>query len=64
MAQDSTRLPLDHAGAYSSYFGLVKSGMEEPLTTHADHFNTNYAYGIASYSMGDMFLEQLGYIAE
>jgi hypothetical protein len=62
VAQDSTRLPLDHSGSYSSYFGLVKSGFQEPLTTHSDHFNTNYAYGIASYSMGDMFLEQLGYI--
>jgi hypothetical protein len=62
VAQDSTRLPLDHAGSYSSYFGLVKSGMQEPLTTHSDHFNTNYAYATASYSMGDMFLEQLGYI--
>jgi hypothetical protein len=57
-----TELPEDHARAYSSYFMLVKSGLEEPLTTHADHFNTNFAYGIASYSKGEMFLEQLGYI--
>jgi len=57
-----TQLPLNHADAYSSYFGLVKSGFEEPLTTHADHFNTNYAYSIAAYSKGEMFLEQLGYI--
>ncbi len=56
------QLPLHHAAAYSNYFALVKSGLEEPLTTHADHFNTNFAYSIASYSKGEMFLEQLGYI--
>ncbi len=55
-------LPLHHADAYDGYFSLVRSGLEEPLTTHADHFNTNYAYSVASYSKGDMFLEQLGYI--
>jgi hypothetical protein len=55
-------LPLHHPEAYGAYFSLVRSGLEEPLTTHADHFNTNFAYGIASYSKGEMFLEQLGYI--
>ncbi len=56
------RLPLNHEDAYNSYFSLVKSGLQEPLTTHADHFNTNFAYAIAAYSMGEIFLEQLGYI--
>lgn len=51
-----------HAGSYQSYFALVKSGLEEPMTTHADHFETNFAYSIASYSKGEVFLEQLGYI--
>ncbi|MBC7851254.1 MAG: M1 family metallopeptidase [Chitinophagaceae bacterium] len=55
-------LPKDHYGSYGSYFSLVKSGLEEPLTTHADHFNTNSAYGAAAYSKGAVFLEQLGYI--
>ncbi|MFN8247132.1 MAG: hypothetical protein U0T56_12215 [Ferruginibacter sp.] len=31
-----TSLPEDHAGAYASYFSLVKSGLAEPLTTHSD----------------------------
>lgn len=48
--------------SYSSYFNLVKSNREEPLTTHADHFNTNYAYSSAAYSKGAVFMEQLGYI--
>lgn len=60
--KEKTQLPLYHFNAYNSYFNLVKSGLEEPLTTHADHFNTNFAYNIASYSKGEMFVEQLGYI--
>jgi hypothetical protein len=51
-----------HSDAYEGYFDLAGSGLEEPLTTHADHYETNYAYGQASYSKGDVFLEQLGYI--
>jgi len=54
--------PEDHSGAYLGYYSLVQSGYEEPLTTHADHYNTNYAYSVASYSKGEMFVEQLGYI--
>ncbi len=48
--------------AYASYFRLAKSKLEEPLTTHADHFNTNNAYSSASYSKGAVFMAQLGYI--
>jgi hypothetical protein len=48
--------------SYFSYFNLVKSGKQEPMSTHADHFNTNYAYSVESYSMGCIFLVQLGYI--
>ena len=55
-------LPQAHSGAYNSYFSLVQSGLEEPLTTHADYFNTNAAYGSAAYSKGEVFMEQLGYI--
>ncbi len=55
-------LPRYHAGNYGGYLSLAKSGKEEPLTTHADHYNTNYAYGNAAYSKGAVFMEQLGYI--
>jgi Peptidase family M1 domain len=51
-----------HQGAYQGYKALAKSGLEEPLTTHADHYEANFAYGIASYSKGEIFIEQLGYI--
>lgn len=48
--------------SYASYFSLVRSGKEEPLTTHADHYNLNAAYSPAVYSKGAVFVEQLGYI--
>ncbi len=55
-------IPEDEGDSYLSYFRLAKSGLEEPLTTHADHFNTNYAYSNAAYSKGALFMAQLGYI--
>ncbi|HUQ96036.1 MAG TPA: M1 family metallopeptidase [Chitinophagaceae bacterium] len=55
-------LPLYHAGNYAGYLSLAKSGREEPLTTHSDHYNTNYAYSSAAYNKGAVFMEQLGYI--
>ncbi len=50
------------ADSYESYINLAKSGREEPLSTHADHYDMNAAYGPAVYSKGAVFLEQLGYI--
>ena len=55
-------LPLHHAGAYNKYYFLMKQNLAEPLSTHADHYNTNLAYEINAYAKGEMFLEQLGYI--
>ena len=55
-------LPLDHADNYAAYYFLAASKYEEPLTTHADHFNTNFGYSLASYVKGCVFMEQLGYI--
>jgi aminopeptidase N len=54
--------PAYHQGLYNGYLTLARSGREEPMTTHADHYNTNYAYGNAAYSKGGVFVEQLGYI--
>ncbi|MFV0607138.1 MAG: M1 family metallopeptidase [Niabella sp.] len=51
-----------HQVDYDNYILFTKSGYEEPLITHADHFNTNKAYAVASYTKGSIFLEQLGYI--
>ena len=55
-------LPRYHHNNYTGYINLAKSGREEPMTTHADHFNTNYAYSSAAYNKGAVFMEQLGYI--
>ncbi len=51
-----------HDGSYQAYFSLVKSGLQEPISQHSDHYNTNRAYSIAAYSMGTVFLQQLKYI--
>jgi hypothetical protein len=51
-----------HTGSYNGYFALVKSGLQEPMNQHADHFSTNRAYGTSAYSMGAIFLNQLKYI--
>ncbi|MEM9836013.1 MAG: M1 family metallopeptidase [Bacteroidota bacterium] len=56
--------PVDnpHARTYANLNGFRQSGLQEPLSTHADHFNTNGAYGVGSYVKGSVWLEQLRYI--
>ncbi|UJH69098.1 M1 family metallopeptidase [Allomuricauda sp. SCSIO 65647] len=49
-------------GSYKGYFALVNSGKEQPQTTHADRYDVNFAYGVAAYSKGSIFLSQLGYV--
>lgn len=49
-------------GSYRGYLALVNSGLEKPQTTHADRYATNFAYSIAAYSKGAIFLSQLGYV--
>lgn len=51
-----------NAGPYRGYNYIVNSGLEEVLSTHADRYNTNSAYSIASYVKGSMFLSQLEYV--
>jgi len=51
-----------HASAKRGYLRLTQSGKEEPLSTHADHFNQNRAHSAAVYNKGEVFLSQLGYI--
>lgn len=48
--------------SYGGYVRLAKSGREEPLSTHSDHFNTNAAYSAGSYGKGAVSINQLGYI--
>lgn len=60
--QDPDYERLAQVGSYRSYRYIAKSGIEEPLSTHADHFMSNAAYGTASYSKGAVFVHQLDYI--
>jgi aminopeptidase N len=57
-----TQLPAVQYSNYMGYLNLAKSGLEEPMSTHSDHYNTNFAYSSASYSKGGTFLGFLGYI--
>ena len=41
-----------HQVAFASYISQALSGNEEPLITHADHYQTNRAYGVGAYSKG------------
>ncbi|WP_297518044.1 M1 family metallopeptidase [Flavobacterium sp.] len=51
-----------YAGAYKAYINLANSGKEQPLSTHADRYDENRSYSIASYSKGEVFLAQLEYL--
>lgn len=53
--EEDTPKPNDYRG----YFYAVNNYIEEPLTTNADRFNTNAAFGIGSYTKGSIFLYQL-----
>lgn len=44
------------------YKNLVLQGIEEPLSTHADHFEYNSAYNVSAYTKGQIFLNQLEYV--
>jgi aminopeptidase N len=50
------------SGSYRGYISLANSGIEQPLTTHADRYALNAAYGRAAYSKGSVFLAQLEYV--
>ncbi|MEO6218886.1 MAG: M1 family metallopeptidase [Ginsengibacter sp.] len=59
---DPGDMPRNHGNAYGNYYYLIQQNLDEPLTTHSDHYNTNFGYSINSYSKGEICLEQLGYI--
>ncbi len=51
-----------HEDSYKGYYSMVNSGKEQPQTTHSDRYDDNRTYSITSYSKGDVFLAQLGYL--
>jgi hypothetical protein len=44
------------------YCEFAKSGAAEALSTHSDHYLSNAAYGVGSYTKGQLCLVQLEYI--
>ena len=48
--------------AYSGYYRLAQSGLEEPMSLLADYYNTTYGYSNEAYNKGAVSAEQLGYI--
>jgi hypothetical protein len=55
-------IPDPHSETINNYVSFIKDNEEEVLSTHADHFTSNRAYGIASYVKGAVCLTQLKYI--
>jgi aminopeptidase N len=51
-----------HVDTYRGYVALATSEKEEPMTTHADHYQSNYAYSLDAYVKGAVFLSQLEYV--
>ena len=46
----------------TGYSSFAVSGAAESISTHADHYSTNAAYGVGSYTKGQLCLVQLEYI--
>jgi hypothetical protein len=53
---------LGNNSGQSSYVRLAKSGTEEPLSTHSDHYHLNGAYSASAYGKGAVWMSQLGYV--
>lgn len=51
-----------HRETIHNYIDFINSGREESLSTHADHYSTNTAYGQESYNKGALCLVELKYI--
>jgi len=58
--EEGKSIPNKHS--YTNYAKLVKSGLQEPLTTFSDRYELNGVYGTSAYSKGSIFLSQLGYV--
>ena len=52
----------NHLGAMLNVLALQEQGLFERINTPADWFETNGAYGVASYSGGEMLVDLLGYV--
>jgi len=57
-------LPVEnpHIQNNQGYISFAKTGQEEPLSTHHDHYLSSYAGGMGAYTKGHVVLTQLEYI--
>lgn len=60
--RNSKILPKIHSDSYQSVLRLIKSSFNEPLSTPADYYHTNFAYSTSAYSKGSVYLSLIGYI--
>ncbi len=56
--------PIDNymEDTYKGYKNLMESGKVEPSSTHADHYDSNFAYSLSAYVVGAVFQHQLEYV--
>ena len=47
---------------YSTYYEFIKTGKEQPMSTHGDRYDINRAYTVGTYYKGALFLTQLEYL--
>ncbi len=55
-------IPHPFINAVGGYIDFTKTGKEEPAVWLGDHHNTGSGYGVASYTKGETYLVELGYI--
>lgn len=55
-------MPNPFSNAIQSYVNFTKSKKEEPAVWLADHHDNGSAYAVASYTKGELYLVELGYI--
>lgn len=55
-------VPNPFTGAINGYIRFAKSGKEEPAVWLGDHHDNGSAYSVSSYTKGELYLVQLGYI--
>lgn len=61
-ADPKLQLRVNHQSSYKGYYSLVNSGLAEPMTTFADHYEANFAFSVNAYNKGAIYVEQLAYV--
>jgi len=62
---DDVPVTIENIGSGSgqrSYLNSAKSGREEAMSTHSDHYEYNGIYSAAAYGKGAVWMSQMGYV--